>query len=269
MNPNRTVIIFFSVVGVILAVLLPLIYVHQKNVRKNALLMPTPITTQNVSSQQAQRGYYQGYQYPTAVVQQQSAPAPHMTVDSISSTTGLSKENTPLTVRGSGFVPGTVVYFFIKTVTGQDFFKTAQTVSLSPNQIDVLVPYLGSGIFTVGVMYGNTKVDGPSYTVNLENPSPALIPLAEFASVSWDLQPDYSTYYNPRIYSSMWDAGLAPANDDVSATQWCKAVPNHQYINGSSHTNGMGSPENYKYRWDGSKWVRMINGDYARYYQCM
>lgn len=112
---------------------------------------------------------------------------------------------------------------------------------------------------------GTFVVASPS----LDRPAGTLI----FNSISWnnfgDTTPDL--YLNPRVYFSA-GGNISPEmvtfHDDVTATEWCKHVPNQNYSGGTSHLNWANPQEGSRLRYDGSKWIKVDNGDYPRYYLC-
>ena len=261
MKEHRTVIIFFSVTLVVMIVVLVLVY-------KYAAFNTTHQSTLSSSNMRMQM-YPSPYMYPDAYYNNQPTLHLHpVTITSISSTTGDGSPNTPLALYGNGFEQGDQVYFFIASPSGQDFMRTVVPTTISSDHVTFNAPQLGSGAYTVGIAQGYERGVGVSYSVNPAHPSPAHISGDQVTSVSWNDQQGPTMYFNPRFYAKGWEGELVPVNDDASAVEWCRLVPHAHYSGGTSHTNGVGTPENYKYQWNGSSWTRLIDGEYARYYQC-
>lgn len=246
-----------------MAIVLPLVYVQQEKMEEKK----KEEMAQYAANQQIRQAQINQMRYVP-----QSAPAvtvyPGKAI-SLSKDTGNGDAGTLLTLYGEGFNKGSSIYFFIESLPGVDLFKTVQPISVEDKQIVFQAPKLGSGAYTVGVVLGTVRSNGVLYSVMPDQAPPATVDASDILSVSWNLQPDFGTYYNTRMFIADWDGELVPANDDASATAWCKLVPHQNYTKGTSHTNGTGTPENLKYKWNGSGWTRLINGDYPRYYHCM
>jgi hypothetical protein len=247
---NQRVLIFFAVIVILMAIVLPIVYVNQEKIEER-------------------KKTEQAYNYTTvryAREPQFNAPsAREVTVTGISEPTGKEPGGASLSLSGSGFLSGDYVYFFLDAEKGDDLLKTVPTVSVTSEKATFVTPRLGSGVYTVGIERQGTRSDGIQYTVHLASPSPEFIS-KESVGTSWD-EKRGDSYTNPRLYTASWKVELTPADTALSATEWCKTVPQKGYTSGTPYVSG-GYAENYKYSFDGSQWVRLIQGDYVRYITC-
>ena len=159
---------------------------------------------------------------------------------------------------------GTTLNIKLNSAAGTPVF-TAQTTSEAgygdEHYYLINVPSgITPGQYTAEVDYGTIKVLSNSFFIANPVTSPLTI-----QSIFWNKPAsDGDTYSDPRVNFGSED--LIPFDDDVTATEWCKAVSGKSYTSGVSY--GTGPYDQLRYRFDNPGWTEINGGVYPRSYKC-